>query len=74
MKTKELKDEISDLPVDQRAEIAEWVLQTLNSPDSEVEQAWAREAQRRLKEFNEGEVAAIPGEQVMDELKDITGE
>ena len=39
MKTKELKAEISDFPVDQRAEIAEWVLQTLNSPDPDVEQA-----------------------------------
>ena len=70
MKIKELKAEISDLPVDQRAEIAEWVLQTLNTPDPDVEQAWAREARRRLKAFEEGTTEAMPGEQVHQELRE----
>lgn len=74
MKTKELKDEISDLPVDQRVELADYILRTLNQPDPKVEKAWAEEAQRRLKEFENGEVKPIPGEQVINELKNITGE
>ena len=74
MKTQDLKGEISDLPVDQRVELADYILKTLNQPDPEVEKAWAKEAQRRLKELENGEVEPIPGEQVMDELKNITGE
>lgn len=70
MKTKELKDAISDLPVDQRVEIADYILKTLNQPDPEVEKAWAKEARRRLKEFEEGKVEAIPGEQVHQELRE----
>lgn len=70
MKTKKLIAEISDLPVKQRAEIADEILKTLNRSDPEIEKAWAKEAQRRLKEFENGEVEAIPGEQVERELRE----
>ncbi|NGP87560.1 addiction module protein [Fodinibius halophilus] len=42
--------------------------------DPEIEKAWAEEAERRLTELEEGKVEPIPGEQVMDGLKNITGE
>lgn len=74
MKTDELIAEISDLPVEQRAKAVDQILQTFNRMDPEIEKAWAKEAQRRLKEFENGDVEAIPGEQVMKELKSITGE
>lgn len=74
MKTKKLIAEISELPVNKRAEIADEILKTLNRPDSEIEKAWAKEAQKRLKEADNGEVEPISGEQVMKELKRITGE
>ena len=70
MKTSDLKDEISDLPVDQRIDIADYILKTLNQPDPEVEQAWVKEAQRRLKEFKKGNSEAIPGEQVHQQLRE----
>lgn len=74
MTTKEIITKVADLPVEQRAKIADQILQTLNTPDPDIEKAWTKEAQRRLKEFEKGEVEAIPGEQVMKELKSITGE
>lgn len=69
METKKIKDEISDLPVDMRAEIADFILETLNKPDPDVQQAWAKEARRRLDEFEAGRIEAIPGEQVHHELR-----
>lgn len=50
MKTKQLIDVISDLPVDQRAEIVDQILQTLNTPDPNVEKAWVQEVETRMEE------------------------
>lgn len=70
MKTKELIAEILDLPVDQRAEIADQILQTLNAPDPEIEKAWAKEARRRLDEFEQGKMKTTAGEQVHQQLRE----
>lgn len=70
MKIKQLKDEIADLPVDQRIEIVDYILEALNRPNPEIEKAWAKEARRRLDEYEAGKVEAIPGEQVMEELRE----
>lgn len=74
MKTKELIAQIVDLPVNERAKAVSQILRSFNRPDPEIEKAWAKEARRRLEEFKAGKVEAIPGEQVMKELKEITGE
>lgn len=71
MKTQELKDEISDLPVDQRAEMADYILKTLNQADPEIEQAWETEVRRRKKQVQTGEVALIPGEQFDKEVQEM---
>ena len=71
MNTKQLKEEISNLPVDKRIEIAAHVLETLNPIDPEIEEAWAEEAQRRLNEFKAGRMEAIPGEQFDKEVLEL---
>ena len=70
MKTKELKAAISDLPVDQRIEIADYVLETLNRPNPEVEDAWMEEIQRREKKYKEGKTTLIPGEKVISSIRE----
>lgn len=72
MKLKQLIDEISDLPVDQRAEIAGQILQTLNSPDPEIEEAWIQEAEARMEDYRQGNVELISAEEVFKSLKAIT--
>lgn len=72
MKTKQLIDEISDLPVDQRAEIADKILQTLNAPDPNVEKAWIQEVEVRMEEYRQGKVKLIPAEEVFKSLRAIT--
>lgn len=69
MKIKELIAEINDLPVEQRAEIATKILEGLTAPDLEIEKAWAKEARKRLDEFEQGKTEAIPGEQVHEQLR-----
>lgn len=69
MKTEQLIAEIIDLPVDQRAEIVDRILQTLNRPDPDIETAWAKEAQRRLSEFERGEMTPVPGKEVFNSIR-----
>lgn len=71
MKTKELKAEISDLPVDQRAEMADYILKTLTQVDPEIEEAWKTEVQRRKKQVQTGEVDLISGEQFDKEVQEM---
>lgn len=69
MNTEQLIEEAVSLPVEERARIAESVLQSLNAPDQGVEAAWAAEAQRRLEELRSGQVEAIPGELVFERIR-----
>lgn len=69
MKTEELIEEAVSLPVEERARLAECVLQTLNAPDAEIDAAWAAEARRRLEELRSGQVEAIPGEVVFERIR-----
>ena len=72
MKTKELIAEISDLPVEQRARIADLILQTLNTPDPDIELAWIQEVEERLEEYEKGNVELIPAREVFKSLREIT--
>ncbi len=69
MKTKDLKAAISYLPIEQRIEIADYVLESLNRPDPEVEDAWLEEIQRREKKYKEGKAILIPGEKVISDIR-----
>lgn len=70
LKTKELKAAISNLPIDQRIEIADYVLETLNRPDPETEEAWLKEIQRRENKYKEGKAILISGEEVISGIRE----
>jgi len=72
MKTKDLIAEISDLPFEQRARIADQILQSLNAPDPDIESAWIQEVEKRVEEYEKGKVELIPAREVFKKLKDIT--
>lgn len=69
MKTEELIALISDLPIEQRVEIVDGILQSFHRIDPEIEQAWAEEAKRRLEEFKKGNAETIPGENVINDIR-----
>ena len=72
MKTKELIAEISDLPVEQRAWIADYILQTLNTPGPDIELVWIQEVEERVEEYDKGKVELIPVLEVFKSLREIT--
>ncbi len=60
-----LADEAEQLPPADRIEIVERLLNSLDKPDPEIEQAWADESERRLDEYLAGGVAARDAEEVL---------
>ncbi|MBI4650847.1 addiction module protein [Candidatus Desantisbacteria bacterium] len=65
MKLEEITVEAMKLEIKSRAELAEKLILSLDTPsDSEIEHLWVCEAERRLKEFQEKKVSAIPADEV----------
>ena len=63
-----LEAEVLKLAPSERSRLLERLILSLDA-DAEVEDAWAREADRREAELDSGAVTAIPGDQMMDRLR-----
>jgi len=60
-----------DLSIEERALLAGKLLLSLDEPsESEVENLWLEEAERRLKEFHEGRIRGIPVDDVFRRAMD----
>jgi len=70
MDRQQLISEIENLPIEERTSIIDELLQSLNTPDPEIEEAWIEEAERRLDEIESGKVETIPGEQVISSIRE----
>ncbi len=67
---KEIIEEASALPVEERALVAESLLRTLNAPDAEIDRAWSAVAEHRLAELRAGRVVAVSGAQVLARVRE----
>ncbi len=64
MKLKELEDELLQLSEEKRAELAQKLLLSLDSPsEREIEEDWLDEAERRARDLDEGIVKPIPADE-----------
>ncbi len=68
MNTQKLVSEAISLPVSERALIANTLLQSLNPPDSTIDEKWAEVAKRRLDEIKSGHATTISGEEVFQRV------
>jgi putative addiction module component (TIGR02574 family) len=58
------------LPPEERAALADHLLTSLDGPDQKaIDEAWIEEAERRMRELDEGIVEAVDGELVMERLR-----
>jgi putative addiction module component (TIGR02574 family) len=65
MNLPEIEREALDLSEEERAELAQKLLLSLDSPsDSEISEDWVAEASRRARELDEGLVQPISAEEV----------
>ena len=68
--TKEIIEEVSSLPVDDRVSIVDALLRTLNAPDQEMDSLWSDTAERRLLEVRSGRVEVIPAEIMLGKIQE----
>ena len=69
-KSKVVLQEALKLTANERAEVAEQLLASLDEvPDTDLEQAWQEEIQRRIQQIDRGEVELIDSDTVMAELR-----
>ena len=66
---RELEAAALALPVEDRAHLAERLLESLDDEAQAVEAAWVAEVQDRLARFRAGELEARPAEEVMAEAR-----
>lgn len=59
--TKQLYDDALRLPDSERAELAAWLIESLDPEvDQDLDSAWDAEVKRRIKELDSGAVSAVP--------------
>jgi putative addiction module component (TIGR02574 family) len=68
---KKYLEEALSLPIEDRLELVDNLLKSLNTPtQKEIEELWAKEAERRVKEYDDGKVRSLNGEMVFKEIRD----
>jgi putative addiction module component (TIGR02574 family) len=65
----ELKSTLSGLPASERAELAHFLLHTLETPDEGAGAEWLALAEKRMDDVRAGRVVGIPAEQVLQSLR-----
>jgi putative addiction module component (TIGR02574 family) len=66
----QIEAKIRSLSFEDKTELLRALIGELDGPaDTDVEQAWLREAQRRHREITEGKIQPVPAQQVFENLR-----
>jgi putative addiction module component (TIGR02574 family) len=66
---KQIEEQARALNAEERAQLAESMLESLHSPLADIEAAWAQEIEQRVAAFDRGEIPAYPAEDVFAEAR-----
>ncbi len=66
---KEVEKQAQALTAEDRAKLAETLIESLHTPLSEIEMAWAQEVEERVAAFDRGETQAYAAEDVFAEAR-----
>ncbi len=64
MSSKEILEQAMALKPDERFMIVECLIKSLDEPDPNIDEIWAKEAEKRLKAYREGSLDGIPMEEI----------
>ena len=64
---KQLEEQALSLNAEERAKLAEVMLESLNAPLAEIEEAWAHEIEQRVAAYDRGDIPAYAAEDVFAE-------
>jgi putative addiction module component (TIGR02574 family) len=67
MSTKELLEQALKLKPEERFTLVEGLIKSLDEPDKELDDIWAKEAEGRLEAYREGRLEGIPMEDIFKE-------
>jgi putative addiction module component (TIGR02574 family) len=71
---REIEEQAKSLPPEERARLAESLLESLRQEGiAEIEAAWAKEIRARVAAYQRGEEDLIDAETVLAELRQIAG-
>jgi putative addiction module component (TIGR02574 family) len=66
----ELEQKAKQLSADDRAQLALFLLQSLESADEgDIDEMWRAESERRLVQVESGEVQSVPGDEVFARVR-----
>ena len=69
---KQIEEQARALNAEERAKLAESMLESLHSPLADINAAWAQEIEQRVAAFDRGEIPAYPAEDVFAEARRIS--
>lgn len=69
-KTKNIISMVESLPVDIKTTLVEKILNSLHPTQKEIDELWAKEAERRVDEIKTGKVKTIAGDEVFKEIRE----
>ena len=69
---KKIEEQAKALSAEERAKLAESMLESLHTPVSEIEAAWTEEIERRVAAFDRGEMPAYAAEDVFAEARRLS--
>lgn len=64
-----LLKEAMALPPLQKAEFIDKLLSSLDHPDREIDELWAREAEQRIDAYDQGRIKAVTIEEVIEKYR-----
>ena len=66
---KNILKEVLNLKPAEKAELVDKLLSSLDKPDSEIDQLWAKEAEARIDAYERGEIKAVTLQEVLEKYK-----
>ena len=68
---KQVEEQALSLNPEERAKLAEVMLESLNLPLAEIEEAWTQEIEQRVAAYDRGDIPSYAAEDVFAEAKRI---
>ena len=68
MNIADLKKDVAQLPSQDQATLAQWIITNLDSANEDVDAAWRKEVRSRVKEIKTGKVEMIESQHMWEDL------
>mgnify|MGYP001016544577 CR=1 FL=1 len=69
MKTNELLSMAESLPIEIKIQLIDTLLNSIHPSQSEIDELWAKEAERRVDQIKSGKAKPINGEEIFKEIQ-----